>query len=169
MLLRALCRGDVPQGSRTLDRLLRNGDGNPRFQCVGSKAGKLKDTDCLFGTDVEGLQGRPAEEDSPKPDGKIRGVEIRAKGCAVAGDLDGVAAQGVANEVGEGEMAVERKAGAGEGVAACDLELDGGLLGVERAHELRGALAFAVCGGWAEDVGRAGIVFRDVRERGGLL
>ena len=77
-------------------------------------------------------------------------MEVGAQGGAVAGDGDGISRAGIADEVADGKMHIERQVCTNEGKAAGNYGFDSMLLAKERAEVFGGALGLAV--------GRAGFV-----------
>ena len=71
-------------------------------------------------------------------------MEVGAQGRAVAVHGDGIRREGIADEVADSEMHVERQICTNEGKAAGNYGFDSMLLAKERAEMFGGALALAV-------------------------
>ena len=71
-------------------------------------------------------------------------MEVGAQGGAVAGDSDGISRKGIADEVADGKMHVERQICTNEGKAAGNYGFGSMLLAKERAEMFSGALSLAV-------------------------
>jgi len=87
-------------------------------QDVAHQMGKGGDADHLIGAHVVGLAGAAVLQQGEEPMGQVALVEVGAQGGAVAGDGDGIGREGIADEVADGEVHVERQVGAHEGKTA---------------------------------------------------
>ncbi len=93
---RTVRRGSCPRFSVEIQRLV-HGSVN------------LLDGSVVGRADSVGAAVLTAKEDRPEPDGEVSRVEIRAARRAVPTDADRAAAQGVADEVPNGKVGVERQ------------------------------------------------------------
>ena len=76
--------------------------------------------------------------------GQVGLVEVGAQGGAVAGDSDGISREGIADEVADSEVHVERQICTNEGKAAGNYGFGTILLAKKRAEVFSGALGLAV-------------------------
>ncbi len=117
-------------------------------QDVAHQVGEGGDADHLIGAHVVGLAGAAKLQQGEEPMGKVALVEVGAQGGAVAGDGDGIGREGIADEVADGEVHVERQVAPNEGKAAGNYGFDSMLLAKERAEMFSGAPGLAVgCAG----------------------
>ena len=135
-------------------------------ECGGYQVGQVGDGEGFVGSDVVGAVRCGVCEHGPEPDGEVGHVEEAAEGGAVALDVDGFAREGVADEVADGEVLVERKVGADEREAAGDDALEWRIVGVGDAEMLRHALGFVVGALQEQWVGASGVGFGDSGEAG---
>jgi len=130
--------------------------------------GEGGDADHLIGAHVEGLARAAVLQQGEEPMGQVGLVEVGAQGGAVAGDGDGVGREGIADEVADGEVHIERQVGAHEGKAAGHNGFQAMLLAHHCAEVFGGALGLAVGRGGFSQGRTAGPVFRDGGEIRGL-
>lgn len=97
-----------------------------------------------LGANVVGMAGAPVLQHGEEPMSQVALVEGRAQGGAIAGDGDGIGREGIADEVADGEVHVERQVGAHEGKAAGHHGFQAMLLAHQRAEVFGGALGLAV-------------------------
>ena len=137
-------------------------------QDVAHQMGEGGDTDHLIGAHVVGLAWAAVLQQGEEPMGQVALVEVGAQGGAVAGDGDGIGGEGIADEVADGVLHIERQIRAHKGKAAGHHSLQAMLLGKQGAEVFGSALGLAV--------GRAGLgqrrtawpVFRNGAEISGL-
>ena len=113
-------------------------------QKVAHQVGEGGDADHLIGAHVVGLAGTAVLQQGEEPIGQVALVEVGAQGGAVAGDGDGIGCEGIADEVADREMHIERQVCTNEGKAAGNYGFDSMLLAKERAEMFGGALGLAV-------------------------
>ena len=167
-LLCAVDAGDVTRWGCAGDGLAGDLDLRIWVEGVGYGLREFENAEVAGRSYVDGGEGGGAQQDGPKPDGKVGCVKVGASCSTVALNLDGPAGEDVCDEVTDSEVPIEGQVGSAEGPAAGDFALQGGLRGgallIEGAEEFGDALALGVDAGGTERVGRALKGFRHVRE-----
>jgi hypothetical protein len=113
-------------------------------QDVAHQMGEGGDADHLIGAHVVGLAGPAVLQQGEEPMGQVALVEVGAQVGAVARDRDGIGREGIADEVADGEVHVERQVGTHEGKAAGHNDFQAMLLAHQRAKVFGGALGLAL-------------------------
>jgi len=111
---------------------------------VANQMSKVCDTDHLIGAHVVGMAGAAVHQQAEEPMGQVFLVQVSAQGGAVAGDSDGIGCEGIADEVTDGEVRVERQVGPHEGKAAGHNGFQAMLLAHQCTQVFGSALGLAV-------------------------
>ena len=98
-----------------------------------NRAGEVCYGNGFVGADIVGVCGFPFEQNRPEPDREIGRIQIGAMRRAVALDMNGAAREGVANEIANGEMGIQRQVRPDKSEAARYLCFDTVLPRVDRA------------------------------------
>jgi hypothetical protein len=104
---------------------------------------KVRDRDLLVRADVVGAAYRSLKENRPKPNSQISRIKVRpVRGSILY--LNWIPSHGIADEVTDGEVCVERKMGADKGEAPGDGGLQAVLLMSHGAEELSDTLSLSI-------------------------
>lgn len=126
--------------------------------------GQISDADHLVRTHIVNVPRPAPQEQGQQPVGQVVLVQVRAQRRAVPSHLNGVAGQGIADEIADGEVDIQRQVAPDEGETAGDDHFQTKGVLVQRGQVLRRALAQAVGIGRIAWIRTAGPVLAQGRE-----
>ena len=120
-------------------------------------------------TNVERNQCGCSEQYRPQPDREVCGVQVGSPRSAVSLNLDGPACKDVAYEVADREVLVQWKMWAAKGPTARNLAFQSRRARMDCAKQFGCSLSLRIYILGVQRVGRSEVVFRNMRNVGGLF